>query len=67
MKINKNALDILADVMQHRNWYGSAYDRRTAATYKSLLNQGRLSYEKASEILNKIGWLKVEEETWQRA
>jgi hypothetical protein len=65
-KVNANALKVLSDVMQERKWYGDHIERRKANGYKSLLRQGRLSYEKACELLELIGYKKVQEEVWKK-
>lgn len=65
-KYNANALDVLAEVMKQRNWYGDTLERRQAANYKNLLKKGILSYEKACQILNQLGFRKVTEETWEK-
>lgn len=59
-----NARDLLFQVMQERQWYGSLFDRKTAAVQKSLLKKGLLSYEKCREILTNLGWRIESEEIW---
>lgn len=60
-----NAVDLLKNVVQERNWHKGLIERRLAAVTKQNLNAGKLSYEKASQILKLIGYQKIKEETWQ--
>ena len=64
-KIQASAIEVLRQVMQARNWHQNKYPQNKASGYKDLLNKGKLSHEKCSEILNTIGWQKIKEETWE--
>lgn len=63
--INKNAIELLKEVTQTRNWHQGKIELRLAAATKSNLNKGKLSYEKACSILILLGWEKTKEETWK--
>lgn len=67
MEKQLNAKELLLELMKQRNWHGIAGDKpaqRAAGEDKRLLTQGRLSYEKCVEWLEKLGWKKIQEETW---
>lgn len=64
--VQANALDVLKEVMKTRNWYEGNISRTSAAEYKRNLPKGKVSYEKACELLNMIGYEKVEDEIWRR-
>lgn len=67
MKIfNKNAIDLLKDVTKQRKWHQGKIEWRKAAITKTNLNRGKLSYEKASEILILLGYEKIREEEWAK-
>jgi len=64
--MNMNALELLAEVVQNRNWYaGLEIDRRLAGEYKRNLVKGKVSYGKACQLLESLGFSKVKEETWK--
>jgi len=63
--IHNNAIKVLQKVMQQRNWHKNKYLPTKASGYKNLLNNGKLSYEKACTILITIGYTKVQDEVWQ--
>lgn len=62
---NKNAIDLLQEIVQKRNWYSGKISRQLAFQYKKYLKDDKLSYKKAVEILNILGLEKINEETWQ--
>ena len=64
-KYSKNATDLLKELMTQRNWHQGKIERRKAAMYKIGANNNTLSYEKASELLELLGWQKIKEEVWQ--
>jgi hypothetical protein len=65
-KINANAIDILQNIMEERNWHASlGIDRRLACEYKRNLPKGKVSYEKACKLLEGLGFAKIREETWE--
>lgn len=66
MIIKKNAAEVLKQVMQQRNWHQGRIERRLAAVTKQNAIAGKLSYEKASAILQILGWQKIKEEAWQQ-
>ena len=61
---NKNAIELLKEVTKQRKWHQGKIEIRKAAITKTNLNRGKFSYEKASEILNLLGYSKVKEEEW---
>lgn len=63
--IEKNALEALQEVMQQRNWHKGLINPNVASGYKSLLKKKKLSHEKASEILELIGYARVRTEAWE--
>jgi hypothetical protein len=63
--IKANAIQVLGKAMEQRKWYGDHLERRRANTYKLLLKKGKLSYEKAVQILTLIGYTRVEDEVWR--
>jgi len=65
MTIQNNSVEVLREVMKTRKWYGEQIERRKANGYKNLVRQGKLSHEKAAEILILLGWKKVKEEVWE--
>lgn len=65
-KIKENATEVLKEVMKQRNWHQGLIERRLAYETKKNLQSGKLSYEKAAEILKRLGWQKIKEETWQK-
>lgn len=62
--IEKNALEALQEVMQQRNWHKGLINANVASGYKSLLKKKKLSHEKATEILELIGYVRVRTEAW---
>lgn len=66
MMIKNNPIEILKTVVQKRNWHQGKIERRLAFETKKNTLADKLSYEKASKILELLGWEKIEEETWQR-
>ena len=65
MTIQNNALEVLKEVVKKRNWYQNKIDRFLASETKRNLKKGKLSSERASELLKLIGWQKIKEEVWQ--
>ena len=65
MTIQNNALEILKEVVKKRNWYQGKMHRFLASETKRNLKKGKLSYEKASELLKLLGWQKIKEEVWE--
>lgn len=60
-----NAVDLLKQVMEKREWHQGLIERRKAATYKILIHRSKLSYEKCCEILMLLGYVKIKEEVWK--
>jgi len=60
-----NAIEILKEVVQSRNWHKGLIKRNIASELKRNLVKGMVSYEKACQVLVLIGYEKVEEEVWQ--
>jgi predicted Ser/Thr protein kinase len=65
-KINKNAVELLKEVVQQRMWHQNKIELRLAAMTKVNVMAGKLSYEKASAILRLLGYEKLKEETWNK-
>jgi hypothetical protein len=65
MQIENNALEVLKEVSKKRNWYQGKISRSLAAETKRNLLKGKLSHEKASQLLTLAGWKKVKEEVWE--
>lgn len=65
-EINLSATDLLKKVVQDRNWHQGKIEHRLAAMTKTNLSRGKISYEKACEILILLGWQKVKNETWEQ-
>jgi len=61
-----NAVELLKQVVQRRNWHQGRIERRLAGETKKNVLAGKLSYEKASAILVLLGWEKVKEESWKQ-
>lgn len=61
---NKNAIELLQEVTKKRKWHNGLIEQRKAAITKTNLHRGKLSYEKACEILNLLGYSKTKEEEW---
>jgi hypothetical protein len=59
-----NAIDLLKEIVQQRNWHNGKIERKAAYNLKRNLKTGSVSYEKASEILKLLGYEKVKEEVW---
>lgn len=64
MMIEKNAIDALKEVMETRNWHKGLIVPNVASGYKWLAKNGNLSHEKATEILELIGFERVRTEAW---
>ncbi len=64
MKINANAVEVLKQVVMQRHWHQGRIERRLAAVTKQNVLACKLSSEKASAILELLGWQKVKEEIW---
>lgn len=60
-----NAVTLLKQVTSVRYWHQGKIERRAAAQLKRNLNTNQVSYEKAVEILQLLGYQKIQEETWQ--
>ena len=65
MQIQNNALEVLKEVSKKRNWYKGKIHRFLASETKRNLMRGKLSHERASELLKLIGWKKIKEEVWE--
>jgi hypothetical protein len=65
MMNNINAVDLLKKLTQQRNWHQGKIDAKAAAMLKTNLNRGKVSYEKACETLQLLGFTKIQEEVWQ--
>lgn len=63
---NKNAIELLQEVTKKRKWHNGLIEQRKAAITKTNLHRGKLSYEKACEILTLLGYAKTHEEVWQK-
>lgn len=65
MKMNNiNAIDLLKQIVKKRMWHKGRIEPRLAAMTKINVTENKLSYEKASAILELLGWEKVQEESW---
>lgn len=64
---NKNAVDLIIEIMKKRNWHEGKIERRKASNYKKRAGEGELSYDKSCEILDILGWEKIKEETWEKS
>ena len=62
--IRANALELLAELMQQRNWHNGIMPAKTAASYKSLLKKNKLSYARACKMLYQLGWQRSQHELW---
>ncbi len=62
--VNTNAIDLLIQLTQKRNWHQGKLDRKVASFTKKNVALGKVSYEKAVEILQLLGYQKIQEETW---
>ncbi len=60
-----NAIALLIAITQKRNWHQGKLDRKVASFTKKNVALGKVSYEKAVEILQLLGYQKIQEETWQ--
>jgi hypothetical protein len=65
MIYNKNAIDLLKEIVQKRNWYDGNISRQLAFQYKKYLKENKMSYKKATEILNILGYEKINDESWK--
>jgi hypothetical protein len=66
MIYNKNAIDLLKEITQKRNWYDGKISRQLAFQYKKYLKENKISYKKAVEILEILGYEKINDESWKR-
>jgi len=67
MNNDLNTLDFLKEIMQERKWHkGLVGKPNEAGVYKSLAKNNKLSHEKASEILEILGYRKVKNEVWEK-
>lgn len=58
-------IDLIIKISSKRKWYADKIEPRKAGVYKTMAARGKLSHEKASEILTLLGYEKIKEETWQ--
>ena len=65
-KIEASAIDVLKQISAKPMWYGDAFNKDLAARYKARAMSGKLTADKAAEILGKLGWQKVKSETWAK-
>lgn len=64
-----NAKEIMKIVVKRRGWHNIKDDKpaqRAAAVDKSLILSGKLSYEKCCEWLERLGYYKIQDESWGR-
>ncbi len=59
-----NAIAILSEVVNQRNWHKGLIKRNAATNIKTRLSKNMVSYEKACEVLNLLGYEKIKEEVW---
>lgn len=65
--MNKSSTILLSEIMTRRNWYKPlGIPRNLASEYKRNLYRGTLSHEKKAEILQSLGFEKVQEELWRK-
>jgi len=64
--IQANAIDLLKQLMQQRNWHNGIMPAKTAAAYKSLLKKNKLSYSRACRMLYQSGWQRTQHELWMK-
>lgn len=64
MKINANAVQVLAEIAKKRNWHEGKLTWTKAAHIKRRAATGELSYESAKAVLLMLGWEIAEPETW---
>lgn len=62
--IQLNAIELLKKIVTKRNWHAGKIDRKLASKYKLFVFEERLSYTKACEILQILGYTKSAEEVW---
>ena len=60
-----NAIEILSKIVQQRNWHKGLLERQVATNIKARIAEGKVSYEKACEVLNLLGYQKIQEEVWE--
>ena len=65
-KKEKNAIELLKDITAGLVWYDGVMEQRRAATLKTNLHLGKVSYRYACNLLAKLGYKKVKEEVWSR-
>ena len=63
-----NAKEKFREVVQQRMWHGSSElaDQQRFAPVKTLAMRGKLSYEKSREWLERLGYVCVQEEVWEK-
>lgn len=60
------AKELLKKIVAKRNWYaGLPLSRQEAAAYKQLILKEKMSVEKCSDFLLKLGYKKIQEERWE--
>lgn len=64
-KVNINAVALLIEVSKKRNWHEGRIERKIASQTKKNLILGKVSYQKASAILALLGYVKVQDESWE--
>lgn len=60
---------MMKQIVQQRNWHQKTNDQaaqRAAAQDKLLILQGKMSYEKCVDWLERLGYAKVREEKWEK-
>lgn len=62
----QNALKLLETIMENKQWYKDKFTKSEASSRKQALIKGKMSYERACEILRALGWEKESEETWEK-
>lgn len=66
LEYNLNALDLLKQVVQKRNWHGGLMDRNVRSKIKTNLKKGLVTYKRACEVLELIGYEKTKDEIWAK-
>ena len=64
-----NAKEKMKEIVRVRGWHGITNDKpaqRAAAVDKALILSGKLSYEKCCEWLERLGYVKIQDEQWQK-
>jgi len=64
--MKRTAFDTLKTIVNERNWHNGIIERRHASVLKRSILDDKISYEKAVEILGKLGYKKIQEEIWAK-